>query len=509
MVNVNEMHIDSSSQSEVFKSIQESSQNTPIIVDFDETLLLRNSTAEYLNSLQPRIIGSLFLKIIAFLQPWKWIVRSKEKVNIRDWFFVVCTTVLMPWNLFLWKKKACDIALKHSNYQLVEELNKSKNNEIIVATLGFNFIVEPILNHIPVTYSRVISCRFWLGLEDRQKGKLAMLEESIDEQKIANSIVITDSLNDSPLLKKAAKPLFIVWDKARYTYPMGDIYFPMMYIHKVKKAGKQYISKAILLDDLPIFLLSLSWLSSQPILHGLGILFLLFSFWCIYEFGYYENDLVAEKYEKNPVLSDTYYTSQITVSWWQVWIWALLFGSIGIFALEASEKIEIFQLNYSIAHREEIVASYLVLFAAWMGFLLVSRLCFWVYNYVNKPTRIWLYFVLQFTRYCGFLVVTKTNLVGISFLLVQMLSRSISYLVYRYTGGDRENWPDLQEKFLRWFLFTFTIAGLSFAQGDIFLLINWQTAIIFAWCTFRGVNHIKRAVNNFGLIQQDKNQKMS
>jgi hypothetical protein len=509
MVNANKMHIDSSSQSEVLKSIQESSQNTLIIVDFDETLLLRNSTAEYLNSLQPRIIGSLLLKIIAFLQPWKWIVRSKEKVNIRDWFFVVCTTLLMPWNIFLWKKKACDIALKHSNYQLVEELNKNKNNEIVVATLGFNFIVEPILNHIPVTHSRLISCRFWLGLEDRQKGKLAMLEESIDEQKIANSIVITDSLDDLSLLKKAAKPLFIVWDKARYNYPMGDIYFPMMYIHKVKRVGENYIFKSILLDDLPILLLSLSWLSSQVILHGLGLLFLLFSFWCIYEFGYYENDLVAEKYEKKPTLSETYHNSQVTINWWMAFIWSLLLGSIGIFALEASKKIEFFKINYLISHREEIVTSYLALFTTWVGFLLASRLCFWIYNYVNKQTRIWLYFVLQFTRYCGFLVVTKTNLVGISLLLVQVLSRSISYLVYRYAGGSKENWPDLQEKFLRWFLFIFTIVGLSFAQTDIFLLINWQTAIIIAWCTIRGVNHIKQVINSIGLIQQDKLGKMS
>jgi phosphoserine phosphatase len=509
MVNANQMHLFSLSQNEVFNSIREASHDTPIIVDFDETLLLRNSTAEYLNSLQPRIIGFLLLKIIVFIQPWKWLPRSGEETKIRDWFLVFFTTLLMPWNILFWKKKAYNLALKQSNYELIEELNKNKNNEIVVATLGFTFLVKPILDRMPVTYSQLICCRFWQGLKDRQKGKLAMLEEYLDTQEIASSIVITDSIEDFLLLKKAAKSLLVVWDKAKYNSPMSDLYFPMMYIHKVKRVGEKYISKAILLDDLPIFLLSLSWLSSQPILHGLGILFLLFSFWCIYEFGYYENDLVAEKYEKKPTLSDTYYDSQITINWWLVFIWALLLGSIGIFFLEASEKIDFFKIDYLISHREEIASLYIVLFGTWTVFLLISRFCFWIYNYVNKPTRIWLYFVLQFTRYFGFLVVTKTNLVGISLLLVQVLSRSISYLVYRYAGGNKENWPDLQEKFLRWFLFTFTIVGLSFAQTDIFLLINWQTATIFVWCTFRGTNHIKQAINSFGLIQQDKSKKIS
>lgn len=504
MVNINEIYIPSFSQNEAIKSIQEAPNNSLIIVDFDETLLLRNSTAEYLNSLQPRIIASLLLKTISFLQPWKWLGKSGEESKIRDWFFVVIVTLLMPWNFFLWKNIARKIAINNSNLELIQELNKNKNLEIIVATLGFNFIVQPIIQHIPVTYSQLISCRFWGGLKDRQEGKLTMLEKLIDERKIASSIVVTDSLDDLPLLKKAATPLLVIWDQAQYTYPMGDLYFPMMYLHKVKRVGEKYISKAILLDDLPIFLLALSWLSSEPILHAVGVLFLLFSFWCIYEFGYYENDLVAEKYEKKPTLSDTYNKAQVTMNWWQPWIWALFLGIIGLFALVASETTEVFDRTYWISHQTEITNNFLVLLAAWTGFLLVSRLCFWIYNYVNKATRIWLYFVLQFTRYCGFLVVTKTNLAGMSLLLAQIFARSISYLVYRYAGGSKKDWPELQEKFLRWLMFIFLIVGLSLAQTNISFVLNWQTIVIFAWCIVRGGNHIQQAVRNFGLIQQDK-----
>lgn len=54
------------SQAEVTKLVETASSNSLIILDFDETLLLRNSTAEYLNSLRPRIIGLLLLNFYIF-----------------------------------------------------------------------------------------------------------------------------------------------------------------------------------------------------------------------------------------------------------------------------------------------------------------------------------------------------------------------------------------------------------------------------------------------------------
>lgn len=491
-------------ENEVINSIREATQNTPIIVDFDETLFLRNSTAEYLNSLQPRLIGLLLLRAITFIQPWKLLTKKTESAKARDWFLVFLTTLLMPWNLILWQNKARCMAKEYNNYKLTKEFNQNTNADIIVASLGFNFIILPILCCMPVKYSKLIGCRFWQGLKDRKKNKLTMVQEFINLDQIASSILITDSLDDLPLLNKVAKPFLIVWSEAKYNAPMRDFYFPMMYIHKVKRPGKKYISEAIFGDDIPILLLAFSWLSTQPILHGIGISMLIFSFWCIYEYGYYENDIVAEKYEKQPNLSDAYYDSLITMNWWQPWIWALLLGSIGASFIVVSNFITTLASIRFNLFNSTIIYQYTWIIVLWLGFLLVSRLCFLVYNYVNKPTRIWFYTVLQFCRYCGFLVVTKTNLVGISLLLSQILARSISYMVYRYAGGNKQNWPKIQEKFLRCLLLALFIICLSMTKADIFLIVNWQTAAIFTWCFVRGGNHIRQVADICGLIQQDK-----
>ena len=399
MVKTTDLQMASFSQHEIVNSISEASANNPVIVDFDETLLLRNSTAEYLNSLQPRLIGSLLLKVIAFLKPWKLFARSSEEGAARDWFLVVISTVLMPWTLLFWPKVARDIGLKHTNLELTEELNKNSNANVIVASLGFSFIISPILEHMPVKYEQLIGCRFWNGLKDRNKGKLEMVKEQLSSEDIAASILVTDSLDDLPLLQKVAKPILMVWDKSQYNYPMSDIYFPLMYIHKVKRIGENYIIKAILFDDLPILLLALTWISSQPLIHGFGILLLTLSFWCIYEYGYYENDLVAERYEEKPTLSKSYYNSQITMNWWQPWIWALVIGGVGTFALALSQfALTLNPLTFN-GDFSAVSAKSLVLLSAWVAFLASSRLSFWFYNFVNKQTRIWLYLLLHCLLY--------------------------------------------------------------------------------------------------------------
>ena len=51
------------SQDQLAKSIAQASPDTSVIVDFDETLFLLNSSAEYLNSLQPRFIAAIILVI--------------------------------------------------------------------------------------------------------------------------------------------------------------------------------------------------------------------------------------------------------------------------------------------------------------------------------------------------------------------------------------------------------------------------------------------------------------
>ncbi|AFZ35032.1 hypothetical protein Sta7437_1465 [Stanieria cyanosphaera PCC 7437] len=459
------------------EAIKTASKDTPIIIDFDETLLLRNSTAEYLNSLQPRLIGALLLRIFNYFQPWNWLPSSIRGKDSRDWFLIIGTTLLLPWTLLLWQKKAKQLAKDFSNNEIISALNQNNQADVVVATLGFNLIVIPILKHIPINYSQIVTCRFWRGAIDRHKGKLQMVIDALGVEAVESSLVVTDSSDDIPLLAKVAQPYYVIWSQAKYTVPMNDLYLPFFYLEKVKRPGQKYLFKAILGEDLWIIWLSYSWLSSQRLIHALSMLLLLISFWCIYEVGYWENDLVAEKYEEKPVLSESYYNYQQISNVWQPWLWSFCFAVFGIIFLVASQN-NFVTANLSLENGK-ILALPLI---KWISFLAVVRGYFWIYNYVNKRTRIWLYLPLQIYRYFGYLLITPINLVGTILLVTQVLTRYMPYALYRYGGGKMENWSQLPKRLFCFLIFVFILSALTVGSGDISLLLNQQSLAILLWC---------------------------
>ena len=297
------------------------------------------------------------------------------------------------------------------------------------------------------------------------------------------------------LFNRSTQEFSIVSKQAKYNIPMKNIYFPLVYIHKVKRVNQNYIVDLILLDDFPLFVLAFSWVSSLPILNAIGIFCLMLSFWCIYEYGYYENDLVAEKYEQKPVLSHTYYKRLITIQWWQSWIWSLVIGLLGVYCIVVSDIVTLDisfsfpEITTSLVLRwntiDESYRDFVNLFSKafykWFCFLLVSRCGFFVYNYVNKPTRIWLYPLLQSFRYCGILTVAATNIVGACIIMSYVLARSTTYIVYRYSGGNPNDWPKLQDWFLRLIFFCLFICAFSIVESKPSLIFNWQTVVLVGW----------------------------
>jgi hypothetical protein len=478
------------------KAVTNVAGNTTVLIDLDETLFLRNSTAEYLNTLQPRIIGLFILKFLGLIKPWNWLQTWKKNPAIRDWFLVVISTLLMPWTIFLWQQKAKKLAKNHGNQELIQALNKNQNASIIIATLGFSFIVNPIVRSLEVRYDRLICCRFWQGLFDRAKGKLAMIQEVLQPEEIAEAIVITDSYDDLPLLERVAQPYLTIWPLAQYIVPMGNMYLPFLYLEKVKRPNSNYFLRLIVADDFPLLLLAFVWGSSNTLWHGLGMLFLMLSFWCIYEVGYYENDLIGEKYEDQPVLSPSYFVYKAIVNPWQPWAWAIGFGTLGIAALKIPEIL--------ITSVDRLLNATLLSLACWMGCLVLSRCCFWIYNYFNKQTRIWLYWLLQASRYFVFAVLFPINLIGTSLLSSHIISRNMLYTMYRYSGGEAKNWPyQIPEKFLRLSLFIFLLATLAIGSQSWGIWQSWQTGAAFGWLIVQGIGQIKQVSKDVKLVTQD------
>ncbi len=290
----------------------------------------------------------------------------------------------------------------------------------------------------------------------------------------------------------------------QYRSALKNIYLPFAYLEKVKRRGENYTGKVILWDDLPILLLAFSWQATDSILHGISIVFLLISFWCIYELGYYENDYVAEKYESKPKLSLSYYAHKQMMTTGYPWLWSLVFGLIGIVLLE---QTQFFYLPFSsllIEQKINFLNPTILALLSWIVFLLCTRCCFLVYNYVNKKTRTWFYIVLQSFRYYGFLSVTITNVIGISLLSSHLLSRSLLYIVYRYSGGNTNNWPrEIPEKFLRFFIFIFTLISICFGSQSLEVWQSWQTWTIVTWCVIQGQGQVRRILSQVKLVTED------
>ncbi|WP_265273847.1 hypothetical protein [Nostoc sp. KVJ3] len=126
---------------------------------------------------------------------------------------------------------------------------------------------------------------------------------------------------------------------------------------------------------------------------------------------------------------------------------------------------------------------------------------FFIYNYIDKHTRTWLYFVLQAYKYFGFLVVTKTNVIGSMLFVAQVISRWIPYFVYRCTKSE---WlKELPNEMLRTLVFGFLIIAIALGTQNVSILISWQTLVIFVLFTYRARFQLWKVVQEMHPISKD------
>ncbi len=468
-----------------------------VILDFDETLFLRNSTEEYLNSLQPRFLGALLLLILSFIKPWQWLPRPIRGNISRDWLRVLIATLLFPWTPMLWKFRSKRLAGLYGNPLLLDALRANPRASVIIASNGFDFIIRPIVEKLDLPVKQLIACRFWHGSADRKRGKKALLTDVLGSAVLAQSVVITDSIDDEILLQAVATPCLTQWPEATYIKAMGDFYIPFFYTDRVKQPGEQYIVKVILAEDLLFVVLCTSWLSNHPVVHAVGMTFLMAAFWCIYEVGYMENDVVAEKLEATPKLSSTYLKYKSRISFWQPWIWALLFSLPGMAFLQIAKgdfqwTLATIGNSFDQIDDEQMLQA----LGAWAVLLVALRLTYLVYNYANKPTRVWLYPVLQGYKCFGFLAVTSTNLIGSLLFLALCLSRWMLYLIYRYGKGS---WYKVGQV-LRCLIFASLVLTAAIGTQDISLLLSWQAWTILILTCLKAQREFRSIVKELGWI---------
>ena len=287
------------------------------------------------------------------------------------------------------------------------------------------------------------------------------------------------------------------------------VYIPFLYSEKVKRPDKNYFLLSIIGEDFLILVLSFAFISSRPLLNALALFLLQASFWCIYEIGYIENDIIGEKFEDKAVLSYNYNSYEYSFQLWQPWAWALILSVLGIVFLNQSVFSSGTELNSLLVNDNGELLRIFHSLLRWLGFLLVLRFLFHIYNQINKQSRVWFYLLLQTCRYCGYLVLLTTNTIGLVLLVSKIITRSIQYVLYRYMGGKKRDWPMYFPRYFFYLLiYLLILCAIAANNRDISLVFNYQVLAIVAFCLVRGSKHFQKVFFQFVHVSKDSSNKV-
>ncbi|TAG26426.1 MAG: hypothetical protein EAZ40_04550 [Rhodobacterales bacterium] len=243
-------------------------------------------------------------------------------------------------------------------------------------------------------------------------------------------------------------------------------------------------------DDLLLVLIAFVPLSPTPIPVALAIIFLHVSLWSVYEIGYYENDLVAAKHERDGKLSSTFKETGGRFSILTAWIWAAALGVAGVACVWQSEVSHLADGNLP-----EILAS-LVLWAAVLVFL---RKLFQYYNHIDKMTRVFVYLPLQLVKYGFPALFFDLPAAGAALIFAQIIRRWAPYLVYRYMKKEPLELPSRLVRLLMfallWLLLMASQASLAFFLHGLFILV---------WLGLRAARQLQSLLQNAGHVTVDK-----
>ncbi len=461
--------------------------DTTVIVDFDHTLLLSNSTEEYLNLIRPRWLVALVLNTLDFLKPWRIYRTEQSNFIYRDHLRVLITTLLFPWIVPIWKRRAASLGAEFKNETLINILRTNENQRIILASNGYSFIIRPLLEHYPINFSAVLGAKFLNGYLVRKQGKLSLIKTEVGTDILNNSIFITDSLDDKPVLDAARYPALIKWPADKRFIAHRDIYFPFVYTEKVKWPGRRPVLNNFILDDVPALLLSITYVYGFSI-YSITATFLFFTaFICVYELGYRENDFMATQNERSPKLSKNLDEYRFYPMYTHAWVWSILLSLIGLFFLNF-EKLKVLE-KFS---EQPLIYNEIKILLTWFGFLLLVRAVFWIHNSIKVNWRIFTHGLLQFLKMFGYVLIMPTNYIGASYLGSIVMSRWMRYSIYRQ-NGNHNVYPD---KIVRLLIFLFIIVAIILTNKNIDIILSLQFWLVIFWSLLRGGHQILWPLKN-------------
>jgi len=420
------------SETQLYGQIDSLQDNDPIIVDFDETLWLRNSTEEFLANISPSIWVALWLQLLGMVRPWRLIAPNNQD-HVRDWIRICVILVVAPWSIWQWRRAAKQQASTFLNQPLYNAL-ASSGQPVFVASYGFSFVIEPMLSSLKIPWPLIVASTVKTAPALRKQGKGKAVASELGLPAIQRGMAITDSDLDMDLLQMTRISALICWPQAKYQQAGLKPMLPFVYLKKVKRPTESYFTRAILGHDYLLLLLVFSAYSGTPWLSAATLFLFLLSYFTAYEIGYFENDRLGLQNESDPTVSDTFHKLASNFVPMVAWGFA---GLIAIPAAYMATMVDQFHpafLGGSTVNAGEV-------WLLFMGLLVAVRLVFAYFNRIPEKGRILPMLGLQLARSAGYLLIFSTSIAGILFCVSQALSKWIPYVVYRF-GGSRKLVPN-------------------------------------------------------------------
>jgi phosphoserine phosphatase len=301
-------------------AVKGAAPGTVLLVDFDHTLLLANSSEEFVRSARPYLLAAVVLKLLEYLKPWNLLGTPEARRIARETLRVRIICLLFPFALAGWRGRAGKIAEKWGNSQLLKALRQRADCRVVITSLGFKSLLAPVLRHMSLPEGWSLDAGdIWVGASERHRSKWDRLRDRHDAAALQAAVLITDSGDDLDLVERVDNSHVVNWPEGERAQVFNH-YMPFQYLVKVKHGDWNYPRSVILGDEFVQLVLCLSWLSVFPLVHSFAISLLLLSFWMIYELGYMENDLIAEESEVEPVLGPNFAAGRSMIALREPWV---------------------------------------------------------------------------------------------------------------------------------------------------------------------------------------------
>jgi hypothetical protein len=446
-----------------------------LVVDFDETLFLRNSTEMFLDAARPAVLAATIGRLVEFLKPWRLSARYRDGFAMADWLRVLCVVCLMPWILWRWRQLAPALAKAHLNPELATLLATGRFRRIVVASHGFAFIIMPLLSAMPIR-AELVASPLWFGFLARAKGKRALLEARYGAAAVAAATVVTDhARHDADILEAVAHPLVVAWPEARYERAFARTYVPLVYTERAKHPTHLHLLGVFFGKDWMVLVLASALLAPNPLLAALGLAFLIVSYAIVYEVGYHENDHLGSRRERKPILTAERLALAGTVDERQAWLFGTLVGLPGAAVLAWS--------GASVWHQGgDLLEGTALLLGLWLALLVVIRATFWLFNRIDERSRLFLHLPLQLMKglWLVWVLGLPLSAAGAALLLANSMCAWIPYAIYRM-GGARWQTPDNVIRLL----ICLVLLSATMAVGDAAALLEWQVLAVLGWAVYK------------------------